>query len=271
MYKSFRVQWKKRRYRVSASRVIGAATLVMLKLLFRARVVVLAAVIQPILFASLAGLLFNSGGHKNATLSWSIGASVMGLWSSVLFFGGGILTRERRQRTLEMLVATPAPLVLVVIGACLATAMLALYSLLSTFTVAIVFFRVSLQIAHPAQFGLAIVVSIVSVGLSGVALASLFIMFRQAGIFQNALEYPVWIASGLLAPISLLPGPVQWIGRLLPTTWAYESLKNAAEGASALSALLLCAACGLAYLIAGCFLLAMAEHRARVLATLPMT
>jgi ABC-2 type transport system permease protein len=243
----------------------------MLKLLFRAKVVVLAVVFQPVIFATLAGLLFTSHGRSTATLSWALGTAIMGLWSAVLFFGGGMLTRERRQRTLEMVVSTPAPLLLVVIGACLATAMLALYSLVSTLTVAIVFFGVPLRIAHPAEFGVAIVLSVAAVGMSGVALASLFVLFRQAGIFQNALEYPVWIVSGLLVPIGLLPGPFQWIGRLLPTTWAYESLRRAAGSGSALSALLWCAVCGAAYLIIGGLMLAMAERRARVLATLPLS
>jgi hypothetical protein len=51
-------------------------------------------------------------------------------------------------------------------------------------------------------------------GMLGLVMASTFVLYRQATAFSNLLEYPVWLVSGLLIPISLLPGwvePISWL------------------------------------------------------------
>ena len=257
---------------MSASRVTVVAAVVMLKVLVRARVVVIVAVLQPVVFTAIVGLLLRAGGRGDPTLGAALGATVMGMWSSVLFFAGGMLTRERRQRTLEMVVAAPAPLLLTVLGASLSTALMGLYALVASVAVVTLGFGVPLDIAEPGAFAFASLAAIAGTGLFGVLLAALFVLFRQAGIFQNMLEYPVWIASGVMVPLALLPAPVQAIGRLLPPTWGQEALRRAASGAGgAWSAALACAGLGIGCFVLGGVLLMLAEQRARVRATLPLS
>ena len=48
----------------------------------------------------------------------------------------------------------------------------------------------------------------------GLLLASTFVLYRNANAFANLLEYPVWLATGLLVPLTLLPGwvePIAWV------------------------------------------------------------
>ena len=40
-------------------------------------------------------------------------------------------------------------------------------------------------------------------------LASTFVLYRHASAFSNLLEYPIWLVTGLLVPLSLLPGWVE--------------------------------------------------------------
>lgn len=257
---------------MSASRVTFAAAAVMLKMLFRARVVVVATVLQPVVFTAIVSLLLRVGSRGEPTLGEAMGATVMGMWSSVLFFAGGMLTRERRQRTLEMIVAAPAPLLLIMLGTSLATALMGLYSLVASVAVVTFGFGVPLEIAEPGAFAVASLAAIAGTGLFGVLLAAFFVMFRQAGIFQNMLEYPVWIASGVMVPLALLPAPVQVIGWLLPPTWGQEALRDAASGAGgSWSASLACAGLGVGYFVLGGVLLMLAEQRARMRATLPLS
>lgn len=254
------------------SRVPFVAAYMTLKILLTARVVLVAAVFQPIVFTAIAGLLLHWGERAQPTLGAAFGVAVMGAWSAVLFFAGGLLTRERRQGTLEMLVAAPAPLLWVVLGACMATATLVVYSLVSTIAVAVLFFGVSFTVASPLALVAALAMTVVVMGFLGVALSALFVMYRQAGMFQNVLEVPIWLISGLLVPLSFLPVPVRAVGRLLPLTWANEALQRAVTGSAPVwPALLGCALVGCAYLLVGGVLLAFAERRARVLATLPLS
>ena len=43
----------------------------------------------------------------------------------------------------------------------------------------------------------------------GLLLASTFILYRNANAMSNLLEYPVWLVTGLLVPVSFLPGFVE--------------------------------------------------------------
>ena len=54
----------------------------------------------------------------------------------------------------------------------------------------------------------------------GLLLASTFVLLRNANALANTLEYPVWLVSGMLVPITVLPGWTAPIGAVLPTTWA---------------------------------------------------
>lgn len=60
--------------------------------------------------------------------------------------------------------------------------------------------------------------TILSLGLLGLVLASTFVLYRP-NAFSNLLEYPVWLVTGLLVPLSLLPGWVEWISWVLACTW----------------------------------------------------
>jgi ABC-2 type transport system permease protein len=243
-----------------------------LKILLRAKVVLVAAVIQPAIYAAIAGLLLRHGHGGALPLSAALGVAMMGAWTSVLFFAGGMLTRERRQGTLEMLVAVPAPLFQTVLGSCLATAMMVLYSMVTAVLVAAVFFHTPLHLADPAAFVAAVVTTIMVMTVFGIFLSAFFVLYRQAAIFQNAMEFPVWLASGLLVPLSLLPLGIRVIGWLLPPTWPNLALARAASGGGSVAAALAASvAVGAAYLVAGGALLVVAERRARVLATLRLS
>ncbi len=90
--------------------------------------------------------------------------------------------------------------------------------------------------------------------------------------FSNLLEYPVWLATGLLVPLTLLPawvGPISWV---LAPTWGIEAIRDAAiGGSSAWPEIGMCAALGVVYLALGTVLLRNFERLARQRATLALT
>ena len=64
----------------------------------------------------------------------------------------------------------------------------------------------------------------------GLVLASTFVLYRNANALSNLLEYPVWIASGLVFSTSLLPSWTRPISWLLPPYWGILALRHAALG-----------------------------------------
>ena len=114
------------------------ARIVWVGLLFRMREFgvstwfILMSVIQPVIFATIAFYMFEAGGKPGTLLYAALGAGMMGIWSSTLFGSGGALQWNRWQGTLELLVASPPPFLVVLLPLTLATSVTGAYALLAT-------------------------------------------------------------------------------------------------------------------------------------------
>ncbi len=253
------------------SRLFAVSWLFHLKNLTGSLFYVLLSVIQPVIFASIAYFVVGRGSEGDALLYVSLGAGMMGIWSATLFGSGGAIQWQRRQGTLEIAVASPAPLLAVLLPLTVATASLGLYSIVATLLWGRVFFGSSLHFAHPVQLAVGLPVTVLALGMLGLVLASTFVLYRQANAFANLLEYPVWLATGLLVPVSLLPGWVEPLSWLLAPTWGVRAVREAALGGNAWPEIAACAGLAAAYLAIGGVALANFERLARRRATLALT
>jgi ABC-type polysaccharide/polyol phosphate export permease len=254
------------------ARLFYAGWLFHLKNLTNSMFFLLIAVLQPVIFASIAFFMFRSGSESGTLLYAALGAGLMGIWSSTLFGSGGAIQWQRWQGTLEILIAAPAPFLLVLVPLTLATASIGLYSICATLVWGRVCFGVPLHFAHPAQLAVALPATVLALGMLGLVLASTFVLYRHATAFSNLLEYPVWLVTGLLVPLSLLPGWVTWISWTLAPSWGIRAIRDAAfGGSSAWPEIGMCAALGAAYLGLGWLCLRNFERRARERATLALT
>src|SRR5438034_3475288 len=129
--------------------------------------------------------MFRAGGRPGTLLYAALGAGMMGIWSSTLFGSGGALQWQRWQGTLELLVASPPPFVLVILPMALATSINGAYALLSTLVWGRLLFGVPLHFVHPAAFALAVPVTVLALGLMGLLLASSFVLYRHANALSN--------------------------------------------------------------------------------------
>ena len=231
----------------------------------------LMCVIQPIIFATIAFYMFKAGGRPGTLLYAALGAGMMGIWSSTLFGSGGALQWNRWQGTLELLVAAPPPFIVILLPLTIATSITGAYSLLATLFWGRVFFDVPLHFAHPGLFLLAVLAAVLSLGLMGLLMASSFVLYRHANALSNLLEYPVWVATGLLFPLALLPGWVAPISWLLAPTWGIEAIRNSALGGSVWFPIAMCALTGALYLGLATVFLRIFERAARARATLALT
>ena len=229
---------------------------------------ILTSVLQPIIFASVAYFMFQAGARPGTLLYVALGAGMMGIWSSTLFGSGGAIQWQRWQGTLEYCIAVPPPFLLVIVPLTLATATIGLYSLTATLLWGWLFFDVPMEIAHPLAFAVALPVTVLGLGLLGLVLASTFILYRNANALSNLLEFPVWLATGLLVSLSLLPawvGPISW---LLAPTWGINALREAAIAGNPWPEIAMCLVLGGVYLVIGHFALQHFERLARERATL---
>jgi hypothetical protein len=150
--------------------------------------------------------------------------------STTLFGSGGAIQWQRRQGTLETLIVSPAPFVLVLAPLTLATSTMGVYSVAATLLWGRLLFDVPLELVHPLAFAVSLPVAVISIGLLGLVLASTFVLYRHANALSNLLEYPLWLLCGVLVPLGVLPGWAEVLGRLLSPTWGVEALQKAALG-----------------------------------------
>jgi ABC-type multidrug transport system permease subunit len=256
---------------VRAGRLLAAGWRFHVKNLSTSGFFLITTVFLPLILATVAYYMFKAGQRPGTLLYVSLGAGVMGIWSSTLFGSGGAIQWQRWQGTLEMLVASPAPFVLILLPLTLATSTIGIYSLVSTLVWGRLLFGVPFTIAHPALFVLSIPVALISLGLLGLLIASTFVLYRHANALSNMLEFPVLFVTGLLVPISMLPGWVHPIGWVLAPTWGVRAIRMSALGGDPWPALGLSAALGLAYLVLGTIFLDHFLRLARRHATLSLT
>jgi ABC-2 type transport system permease protein len=257
---------------VKTLRLIFAGWRFHLKSLTLSGFFILTSAIQPVIFATVAFFMFKAGARAETLLYVALGAGLMGIWSSTLFASGGAIQWQRWQGTLEVSIAAPAPFLLVLLPMTLASATIGLYSLTTTLVWGRLFFDVPLDIAHPVLFAIAIPATVVGLGLLGLVMASTFILYRNATAISNLLEYPIWLVTGLLIPVSLLPGWVAPLSWVLAPTWGVRAIRDSALGRGEPGwAIVMCAALGLLYLVVGTFFVRHFEKLARERASLSLT
>ena len=194
------------RSRMRFLRLLRAGFVVNVKMLATSSFFMLIAVAQPVIFATIAYYMFRSGGREGTLLYASLGAGMMGVWSTTLFASGGMIQWQRWQGTLELGVASPVNLTLVYLPFSLANSFTGAYALAATLIWGRLIFGVPLHFVHPWLFVLAVPTVVLSLALLGLLLASTFVLYRNANAMSNLLEYPVWIASGLVFSTAILPG-----------------------------------------------------------------
>ena len=253
------------------ARLLALGWLFHLKLLSRSAFDGVLNVLWPLFFATTAFLMYRVSGDQRTLLYASLGASVMGVWSSTSVAASSALQRERWYGTLELLVAAPVHFALVLLPKTLAMATIGIYSMAATLLWGRVLFGIGVHIAHPAWFALAVAATIVSIGMLGFLLSVSVVRYRTAWALGNALEYPVWLICGFLVPVSLFPGWVRPLSWLLAPTWGIRAIREGAAGGAALRDVCVCAAIGAAYAVVGVLLVETVLRSARARATLSLT
>jgi ABC-2 type transport system permease protein len=252
-------------------RLLGIAWWLHLKMLAASAFDGIFQVVWPLFFATTAFLVYRQSHDPHVMVYAGLGASVMGIWSVIATTASGVLQRERWHGTLELLVASPTPFALVLVPITTAMASLGVYSLVSTLLWGWLLFGITVPVANPLVFALAVIASILSIALIGFLLSVSVVRYRTAWALGNVLEYPGWLLCGFLVPLTLFPTWVTWIAYALPPTWGMEAIRDAAAGRSAWLDVVVCLALGGVYGLVGALLSETVLRSARRNATLALT
>jgi len=252
-------------------RLLAIGWLFHMKMLTRSAFNFWLGLIYPLFFASAAFFMFRAGDDAKPLLYASLGAAVMGIWGATSTSAGAAMARERWTGTLELLVAAPAHFAVVLLPVTIAMATIGIYSMATTLAWGWLVFGIPLHIGDPLAFLLAVPATVISIGALGFLLAVAFVRFRQAWALGNMLEYPVWLISGFLVPLTLFPDWVRPISWALAPTWGISAIREAALGGSPYADVVAALALGLGYTVLGILLVNRALRTARAKATLSLS
>ena len=256
---------------MKALRVFATGFVLHFKNLSASPFMVVTAAIWPLVYATLAFLMFRATHQAPSLLYAALGAAVMGIWSTTATSAGGAIQQQRNWKVLELLVAAPSPLILVLAPITVAIAGIGVYSIVTTLLWGRLLFGVPFHVLHPALFLVSIPAAVLSIGLLGLVLASDLVLYREASAFSQALEYPVWMITGMLIPLSLLPGWIHPISWALAPTWGMRAVRRAALGGAVGTPLLACLLLSVVYAVLAVVLIRQFERLARERATLSLS
>ncbi|WP_157630846.1 ABC transporter permease [Kribbella catacumbae] len=231
---------------------------------------IMSSLIEPVIFAAIAAYMFRAGNRPDALLYAAIGAGMLGVWIVTLIGSGQALTFLRHAGILELLIVAPVPFVLVLAPITLAAATVGMYSLAATLVWGWLLFDVPLGVEHPWLLLASVPATVIGLGMLGMLMASVFVLFRHANALTNMLGYPVWLASGFLVPVSLLPDWVRPVSWLLPTTWGAEAIRTSMIGGHPLPAIGACLGLAIGYFALAALTVRHFERLARQRASLAL-
>jgi ABC-2 type transport system permease protein len=183
-------------------------------------------IIAPFVFTTVALTLFKSSAGPFGLYA-VLGGGMMGMWGNTIYSSGFAIEFERWQGTLENVLAAPSKLIHVITGRSISNALFGLTNMVAVLLVATAGFNIPLGITDPIMFTVALILTLLSVSALGLIFASSFILSRSAQVLTNGLETPLYIVSGSMFPIALLPFWVHPAAYVLGPTWGIDAIRLA--------------------------------------------
>lgn len=206
-----------------------------MKVQFRVRLFDLFSVglyfVQPVIFSGVAMILSRAAGNVRPDLVYSvIGGGMLGMWSGMVFTSLYDIRSDRREGTLELIVASPTALGTVEAIRTFTNVLTSLVSMLAAFLAAIWIFDYPLDEVNVPGAILSLSLILIGMWSIGVFLANFTVWSRLSGSYVEFLEIPIAIVCGFMFPIRILPGWMQVISTVIPIRWALEALDAALTG-----------------------------------------
>lgn len=156
-----------------------------------------------------------------------IAPTMMAQWTASLAFAGEMISDDRENGRLELLVAAPAFFPLLVFGRLCAVMLVSVPAFLVSFLVAGLGFGRWITIEHAPMFLTAVILTSLGTAATVTALSALFVISPGARIVQNTLTFPMFLLGGVIIPVSVLPTGLEIAGRLIYLSWGADLMRAA--------------------------------------------
>jgi len=157
---------------------------------------------------------------------------LLAVGSMAILVAGQTIADERDGQTLELLVATPAPFFSIVFARVVVITTLSLFGIVESWLIIRFVFGVEITLYHPGIFVATMLLTALAAAGTALISASLSCVSRTGRTFQNSVMYPIFLVSGILVPVSLLPGWLEPFSRIVFLYWSANLLRDSLQAAS---------------------------------------
>ena len=160
----------------------------------------------------------------------AVGAFLSMIWNASVFQMGYSLNVEFFLGTFEPQIASRTPVMVTMLGKCIAIIVLSCTSgVVAAVTILVLAQRV-VDVASVPLLLVSLACVMFALFASAFILSPLMVLTRARAGVPNLFTWAGVILGGLLFPVSLLPMGVELVARLLPTSWAMEAVIRSMDG-----------------------------------------
>lgn len=184
-------------------------------------------IILPFIITLVALLLY--GSNDGPVVMYAVlGGGMMGMWGNTLYASGFSIQSERWWGTLEYTLAVPTPLIWIIAGRSMWNALIGIVNGLAVLIIAVTVMGAPLTVDDLPLFLLAFLLTLMSLSALGLLFSSAFVLTRQAGVLTNGLEFPIYVGTGCMFPIAILPFWSNPLSLSLAPSWGIDAIRIAA-------------------------------------------
>lgn len=184
--------------------------------------------VSPFFFAITSLYMFKDMNNDTYITNVLLGSAIMGLWVATLLGTGSEIKKDRRLGTLEVLLVTPTRLNTIIFSrACMHT-LLGFCAFVEIFLVSLFIMKKTVIIHNITQFIVVLVITTISFSFLGMIMSAVFVLRREASALSNIFTRLVYVVSGTMFPLVLLPKPLRFFGYTLSPTWCISLLRDIA-------------------------------------------
>ncbi|MDG6916205.1 MAG: ABC transporter permease [Nitrososphaerota archaeon] len=216
-------------YFAQKAQVLKASIFLTRKLFFADPQWVIPNIIAPFVFTMVAFFLFQGQTSGSSFLLYLVlGSGLMGMWGTTIYASANSIGFDRWNGTMEATLAAPVPLSWIALGRVLFNTLQGVLNAVFILVIGLAWFRVGFSLVNPAAFFLASVATFLSLSSFGLLMTTVLLLSRKGGFITNSMEIPVYIATGTMFPIILLPIVYLPFAFMLAPTWGIEAIRIAA-------------------------------------------
>ncbi len=188
-------------------------------------------IIAPFVLTLVALMLFRNVTGPIALYA-VLGGGMMGMWGNTLYASGFSIQSERWWGTIESVFAAPSSLIWIIAGRTLWNALIGVVNGLLILVFVGLVYQQPIQPYDTGLFVLAFVLTLLSLACLGLVFSSAFVLSRAASVLTNGLEFPIYVGTGTMFPIALLPLWTAPLSLSLGPSWGINAVYDAALGPS---------------------------------------